>query len=239
MMSSPVSSTPEAATLWSPASNLSPRVQRLRDQYWDFYERDYTNEVRAYTTGTSWDQVYAPWNWTNVPEMMMFFAGAKAYLLAGASPVSLPAGFWDQPLVVRRAVFFKRIVEEYLPVHILEGELVVGSHFSTALSRSLTRSEARQFAKMEKRFMKDVQRLDRLGIGNCGAVPGHLIPDYARVLRQGWQAIKAEADAAAGDPQATPQQRDLARAISICADGVHTLAERYASRGRGLGQERG
>ena len=229
-MTQTTSQAPEAAALWSPASNLSPRVQRLRDQYWDFYERDYTNEVRAYTTGTSWDQVYVPWNWTNVSEMMIFFAGAKAYLLAGASPISLPPGFWDLPLVVRRAVFFKRVVEEYLPVQILEGELVVGSHFSTALSRSLTRSEARQFAKMEKRFIKDVQRLDRLGIGNCGAVPGHLIPDYARVLREGWRAIKAEADAAAGAPEATPQRRDLARAISICADGVRALAERYASQ---------
>ena len=219
---------PEAAALWSPAGSLSPRVQRLRDQYWDFYQRDYTNEVRAYSTGTSWDQVYAPWNWTNVSEMMIFFEGAKNYLLAAATPVSLPPSFWDLSLVVRRAVFFKRVVEEYLPVQILDGELVVGSHFSTALSRSLSRSEARQFAKMEKRFMADVQRLDRLGVGNCGAVPGHLIPDYSRVIRQGWRAIKAEADAVSSAPDATPDQRDLARAISICASGAHVLAERYA-----------
>ena len=44
--------------LWSPADTLSPRVRRLRDQYWDFYNRAYTNEVRAFTTGTPWDQVY-------------------------------------------------------------------------------------------------------------------------------------------------------------------------------------
>jgi len=59
--------------LWSPAETLSPRVQQLRDQFWDFYNRDYTNEARAFTTGTFWDQVYAPWDWTNAPEMMMFF----------------------------------------------------------------------------------------------------------------------------------------------------------------------
>jgi len=96
-------------TLWSPAETLSPRVRQLRDQYWDFYHRDYANEVRSFTSGASWDQVYAPWNWTNAPEMMMFFEGAKAYLLADATEVKLPPGFWEQPLVVRRAIFFKRV----------------------------------------------------------------------------------------------------------------------------------
>jgi hypothetical protein len=36
--------------VWSAAPTLSPRVQRLRDQFWSFYEREYTNEVRSYTT---------------------------------------------------------------------------------------------------------------------------------------------------------------------------------------------
>ena len=222
------------ATLWSAAESLSPRVRQLRDQYWDFYQRDYTNEVRAYTTGAAWDQVYAPWNWTNVPEMMMFFEGAKSYLLSSAERVSLPRGFGAEPLVVRRAIFFRRVVEEYLPVQILDGELVVGSHFSTALSLTLTQHEARLFTFMEKQFMKEVQRLDGLGVGNCGAVPGHLIPDYPRVLEQGWKAIQLEADAVAADPGSTEEQRDLARAISICGDGVRALTERYAAEAERL-----
>jgi pyruvate formate-lyase/glycerol dehydratase family glycyl radical enzyme len=226
------------AALWSPAETLTPRVRRLRDEYWDFYNREITNEVRAFTTGTRWDQVYAPWNWTNVSEMMMFFEGARAYLLADATQVDLPPGFWDEPLVVRRAIFFKRVVKEHLPVQIMDGELVVGSHFSTALSRTLTRPEARQFARMEKRFMREVKRLNGLGVGNCGAIPGHLIPDYPRVLREGWRAIQAEADAVAADPAATLERRSLARAISICADAARTLAARYAAEAERLaGQE--
>jgi len=233
-MSTAPSQATTPPTLWSPAETLSPRVRRLRDQYWDFYNRDYTNEVLAFTTGTAWDQVYAPWNWTTVPEMMMFFPGAKAYLLADAARVELPPDFWDQPLVVRRAIFFKRVLEAYLPVQILAEELVVGSHFSTAFSRSLTRSEARQLTRMEKRFMKKVQRVNRLGVGNCGAVPGHLIPDYPRVLQHGWGAIQAEADAIAREPTAPPDQRDLARAISICAEGVRALADRYVTEAERL-----
>jgi len=223
--------------LWSPAETLTPRVRWLRDEYWDFYNREITNEVRAFTTGTRWDQVYAPWNWTNVSEMMMFFEGAKAYLLADATRVDLPPGFWDEPLVVRRAIFFRRVVEEHLPVQILEGELVVGSHFSTALSRTLTRPEDRQFARMEKRFMREVKRLNGLGVGNCGAIPGHLIPDYPRVLREGWRAIQAEADAVAADPAATLERRSLARAISICADAARTLAARYAAEAERLAEQ--
>jgi hypothetical protein len=57
-------------------------------------------------------------------------------------------------------------------------------------------------------------------VGNCGAVPGHLIPDYPWVLREGWRTIHAEAAAAARDPAATPAQRGLARVIAICAEGV-------------------
>ena len=223
--------------LWSPAETLTPRVRRLRDEYWDFYNREITNEVRAFTTGTRWDQVYAPWNWTNVSEMMMFFEGARAYLLADATRVDLPPGFWDEPLVVRRAIFFRRVVEEHLPVQILDGELVVGSHFSTALSRTLTRPEDRQFARMEKRFMREEKRLNGLGVGNCGAIPGHLIPDYPRVLWEGWRAIQAEADAVAADPAATLERRSLARAISICADAARTLAARYAAEAERLAEQ--
>jgi len=214
--------------VWSPADSLSPRVRKLRDQYWDFYNREYTNEVRAYTTGAPWDQVYAPWNWTNVPEMMMFFNGAKAYLLAGAETVHLPAGFWGEPLVVRRAILFKHVLQKHLPVQILDGELIVGSHFSTALSRTLTRAEAREMGRLEKRFLRQVEHLDRIGVGNCGAVPGHIIPDYTRVLREGWQAIRAEAEAVASDPGAGPEQQALALAICLCADGARTFARRYA-----------
>ncbi|MCL6451973.1 MAG: hypothetical protein K6T75_11825, partial [Acetobacteraceae bacterium] len=61
--------TPESCALapteiWSAAGNLSPRVRRLRDEYWSFYTRDFTNEVRSYTTGTPWDTVYSIWHWT-------------------------------------------------------------------------------------------------------------------------------------------------------------------------------
>jgi formate C-acetyltransferase len=218
----------EPAKLWSPTKTLSARVKRLRDQYFSFYEREYTNEVRAYTTNTPWDTVYAIWNWTNVPEMMIFLQGARSYLRAAAKPVQLPEGFWTEPLVVRQALFFQEVLRRYLPVQILEGELIVGSHFSTALSRCLKKDEAKVRDHEEKSFFKQVQLLNRLGIGNCGAVPGHFVPDYEKALRIGWKGIQDEALVAGAKPKTTLEQRNLARAIIICADAVRLLMERYA-----------
>jgi hypothetical protein len=170
------------SALWSPADTLSPRVKRLRDQFWSFYEREYSNEVRGYTTGTPWDIVYSIWSWTNVPEVALFQPGFRSYLLAGATKVELPDGFWEEPLVVRQALFFREVLHTYLPVQVLEGELIVGSHFSTALSRCLNKDEARARDMEEKRFLEEWHALNDAGVGNCAAVPGHLVPDYPKAL---------------------------------------------------------
>jgi len=213
--------------LWSPDEGLSARIKRLREQFFSFYEREYTNEVRAYTTGTPWDTVYSIWSWTNVPEVAMFLPGIRSYLLASATPVELPVDYWDEPLVVRQALFFREVLNIYLPVQVLEGELIVGSHFNTALSRCLKKDETRKREKEETRFLKEWNTLNNNGVGNCGAVPGHLVPDYPKVLRVGWQGLSEEAQTVLDDPSSTQAHRDLARAIIISAEGVRLLMARY------------
>ncbi len=215
--------------LWSADTSLSPRVKKLRDQFWSFYERSYTNEVRGYTTGTPWDCVYSIWSWTNVPEVALFQQGFRSYLLAGATPVDLPKGFWEEPLPVRQALFFRETLRNYLLVEVLEGELVVGSHFSTALSRCLKKDEAKQRDRQEAIFLKEWHALNDTGVGNCAAVPGHLVPDYPKALRLGWKGLQAEAKAVVDSRTSSPEQRDLGRAIMIAADAVHILMERYVA----------
>src|SRR4030042_5496497 len=125
------------AAIWSPSHSLSPRVRRLREEFFSFAARDYfRNEVRPYGSGTSWDRVWSPYNWGVVPEIYPMFDAVSDSLLAAAETVPLPAGFWDEPLVVRRALFFREVVERRLPVKILEGEPIVGSYFNTALSKA-------------------------------------------------------------------------------------------------------
>jgi trans-4-hydroxy-L-proline dehydratase len=214
------------AQLWQASALLSPRVSRLRDEYWHFYERPFTNEVRGYTTGMPWDTVYSTWSWTNVPEVAPFMPGFRSYLLAGAAQVELPPGFWDEPLVVRQALFFREVLRRHLPLQVLEGELIVGSHFSTALSRCLKQDETRARDKQETIFLKEWHALNDTGVGNCAAVPGHLVPDYPKALRQGWKGIQAEAQAVVDDPHSSDEQRQLARAILICAEAVRLYMDR-------------
>jgi pyruvate formate-lyase/glycerol dehydratase family glycyl radical enzyme len=222
------------AQLWSAASTLSPRVQQLRRQFWSFYERENTNEVRAYTTGTPWDVVYSIWSWTNVPEIALFQKGFRSYLWAAARTVALPRGFWEEPLVVRQALFFREVVRSLLPVEILEGELVVGFHFNTALSRCLKKDEARARDREEEKFLKAWNELNNTGVGNCGAVPGHLVPNYPKVLEVGWEGIQEEARAVFDDPASTGEQKDLARAVTISAEAARELAGRYADKAQSL-----
>jgi len=51
-MSSTTCQITTPSSVWSPAETLSPRVRQLREEFWNFYTRDYTNEVRAFSTGT-------------------------------------------------------------------------------------------------------------------------------------------------------------------------------------------
>ena len=213
--------------VWSAAPTLSPRIKKLRAEFWNFYERPFTNQVRAYTTGTSWDCVYSIWSWTNVPEVALFQQGFRSYLGAAATQVELADGFWNAPIIVRQALFFRQVIHKYLSVHILDGELIVGSNFSTALSRCLTRDEQSARDREEKKFLKEWHALNDVGVGNCAAVPGHLVPDYPMALRLGWKGIQAEAQYVLDDPQSTQEQRNLAHAIVICADAVRMLSDRY------------
>lgn len=237
--------------LWSPSEGLSPRVKRLRDEYFSFSERYYfRNEVIPLTSGAPWDFVWSPLNWGVAPEMYQFFAACEDSLRALARKVELPEGFWSEPLAVRRAIFFRQVLKGYLPVKILEGELIVGSYFNTALSRTLTRSEAKRQKRERKRWLKQAEHLNSYGTGNCGAIPGHLIPDYPKVLNRGFKGIKEELEnlrdetneippfskggirgdykEVVGDAYSTKEKREFLRALIISCEAVPLLAKRYA-----------
>jgi len=230
--------TPQNTTgIWSPSPSLSPRVRRLREEFFSFAARDYfRNEVRPYGSGTPWDQVWSPYNWGVVPEMYPMFDAVSDSLLAAAEAVPLPAGFWDEPLVVRRALFFREVVERCLPVKILEGELIVGSYFNTALSKAHTRAEARTWQQGVRRWREKAGRLNDNGVGNCGAIPGHLIPNYPKVLRLGFRRIAAELEEMrVREPDAT--KREFLRALIICCEAAVALAGRYADEAERLARE--
>lgn len=225
-----------SAQLWSPAG-LTARVQRLREEYFSFYTRDYfRNQVMAFTTGKPWDVVFSPHNWGVVPEMFVFFPSYTDSLLASAVRVTLPEDFWKHGLPLRRAIFFSRVLEEHLPVQILDGELIVGGQFNTALSRCFTAPEAAAWREREERYLRALFDLHYAGLGNAGAIPGHLIPNYRRVLRVGLAGLVDEVEREMAR-EADPARREFLRSLVVAAAGARHLALRYSREALRLAEQ--
>ncbi len=213
--------------MWSPSEGLSDRVRRLREEYFSFPEREYfKNEVMSFSTGQPWDVVYTEHTWGVVPEIFPFLDGFKASLTVDAEIVSFPRSFWKESYLVRRALFFKEVVENHLPVQVLEGELIAGGQFNTALSRTLTRSEARKFNRRERQYLKMLKEYDALGFGNAGATAGHLIPDYKTILRLGFKGLKEKFESLLTTIDSRPHF-DFLRALITSTLVPPILARRY------------
>jgi formate C-acetyltransferase len=225
--------------IWHASDNLSPRVRRLREEYYFIKDRPYfRNEVMPFTTAAEWDEVWSPVNWGIIPEMVPFMGAFSESLRVLANEVELPEGFWDKSLIMRRALFFREVCRRYLPVKILEGELVVGGQFNTALSKCHNREEGKRWKKEVKKWWKKGQEINELGVGNTGAVPGHLIPDYPRVLKEGFSGIHRDLKGRR-DQADEAEHADFLDALMVCCEAARDLARRYAEEaGRLAGEEK-
>lgn len=219
----------ETDNIWQPSENLSPRIKRLRDEYFSFYERYdyYTNEVRPYTTGTSWDDVYSYTNWGAAPEGLDFFPGYKDNLRSLAEKVDFPNEFYKLSIAERKAHFLNKVVEKNLPTMILKGELIIGSHFSTALSRTLTKSETKKWSKDQNKYFKELVFRCETGEFNYGAIPGHLIPNYEKAIKIGFSGIQKELKELRKSPMNKEHSQWLDALIESC-EAPKLLAERYS-----------
>jgi formate C-acetyltransferase len=178
--------------LWSASDELSERVKALRKHFYSFHEREETNEPYSFTTGTEWDEVYTYHDWANEPAIYQFMPSIDQTLKAMAVHVELPEDFWEHSLPHRRAVFFHEVMTHYMPIEILDGELIAGFNFNTALSRSLNESETKQRNKETEEWFEKAKRLNNLGVGTASSAPGHVIPNYAKVLRIGMKGLVHE-----------------------------------------------
>lgn len=216
-----------AEELWNPSSELPERVTRLRDEYVNIHEREFHNEIMPFTTGTEWDTMWSPALWGVVPDLLAFHKAFMESLPLFATRVELPAGFWDRPHVVRVATFFREVVSKHLPVQILDGELIVGGQYNVALSRAQNRAEARAWRKKTDKWLEGIGLLNNHGMGNSGATPGHIIPDYPRALKMGLKGL-ADYFKELRDKAADDGRKEFLSALIICCEGARELAERYA-----------
>lgn len=175
--------------------NLSARIQWLRDFYFQGVNRPWNNEYTSWTTGTPWDFQYQEASFHIVPETFSFLQTFRSSFKQNAYPVELHKDFWKWSIAERKAWFLHEVMVKYLPKEILPGDLLAGARFNVMLSACLTQKEAKEYAKAI--FNKGGARQALLwfhnhGYGNSGATSGHLIPDYARVLKEGWKGIYQE-----------------------------------------------
>jgi pyruvate formate-lyase/glycerol dehydratase family glycyl radical enzyme len=217
--------------IWGPSKNLSPRVKRLRDEYWNFDKREYfRNEAIPYTTGTPWDTTWIQHNFASAPELLVYGNAVEDSFNAMAVKVDLPEGFWDEPQIVRQAIFFRNVLRIH-PVYILEGDLIAGAHYAVAMSLCLNQAEAADWKARDTEYMKRLRHNLDLGLGTTGPIPGHIVPDYPKPLRVGFKGIKEEAEEEL--KKATEQEKkDFLRAVIICCEAVREFAHRHAEEAR-------
>jgi pyruvate-formate lyase len=180
-------------------SNLSPRVQRLRDFFFQGVHRAWNNEFKPWTTGTAWDFQYHEFTYYIVPETYFYLPTFKSSFKQIAKTVNLHPDFWHWSLPERRAWFVKEVMTKYLPMELLPGDLLAGARFNIQTSTCLNKKEARTYEKLV--LGRNGTRATMLwfhnhGFGNTGATSGHVVPDYASVLVKGWKGIHAEIERA-------------------------------------------
>jgi formate C-acetyltransferase len=221
----------EPAAIWQPSENLSPRIKKLRQEYMDAESRWYfRNESIPYTTGTSWDSVLTAHELAIAPDVVPRLKAFAESALAFARKPDLPTDFFDQPIIIRHALFFREALKIH-PTFILDGDLIVGAHHATLLSNCLNEKEAAQWKEKEDDFMARVAYYIRTGVMNCGATQGHLIPGHKQALEKGLIGIEQEAKALL-EKADTSEKQDFLHAVLICIDGARIFAGRYARKAR-------
>ncbi|HZU86834.1 MAG TPA: hypothetical protein VFF78_05095, partial [Anaerolineaceae bacterium] len=179
-------------------TNLSARIQWLRDYYFQGVKRAWNNEYTSWTTGTPWDFQYNELTFYIVPETYGFLQTFRSAFRQTARPVELDKDFWSWSLPERRAWFVREVMVCYLPQEILPGDLIAGGRFNIQVSTCMTEREVKERDAMVYGLngcRAAMLWLHNHGYGNSGATSGHLIPDYAAVIERGWKGIHAEIQA--------------------------------------------
>jgi formate C-acetyltransferase len=219
-------------TIKEPA-NLSPRIQWLRDFYFQGVNRAWNNEWTSWTTGTPWDFQYEELPYYIVPETYAFFDTFRASFKQTARPVKLDPEFWSWSLPERKAWFVREVMVNYVPQEILPGDLLAGARFNVQTSTCLTKREARAYSKQvygKGGTRASIQWFHSHGYGNVGATSGHLIPDYARVIDKGWKEIHDEVRAryeALSERERKGRKGAQLRAMLTAATTGRDVADRY------------
>ncbi len=220
--------------------DLSPRVKWLRDYYFKGTDRKWNNEYLVYTTGTAWDVQFDEISYFIVPETYAFLKTFVVSCRQSAQKVAVPEDFFDWSIPERKAWFTKEVVTRHMPVEILPGDLLCGAQFNLQYSMCLSRKEQEERNRLVKKAREAVFFLNSHGYGNCGATSGHLIPDYARILKGGFKEAYEEIEIEYGrlsELEKAGPRGGVLRAMRTACLMPKELAARYAKLCQDLAEE--
>ncbi len=215
-------------------ATVSPRIQWLRDYYFQGVRRAWNNEYSAWTTGSPWDFQYNELSFYIVPETYSFLQTFRSSFSQMARRVEVHPEFWKWSLPERRAWFNREVMVRHLPKEILPGDLLAGARFNVMTSACLTEKETRERdGRIEgpRGARAAMLWFHNHGFGNAGATSGHLIPDYGRVVREGWKSIHAEIEAAYAalpEPDKRGKRGGQLRAMLTSSTMARDLAAEYS-----------
>jgi formate C-acetyltransferase len=214
--------------------NLSPRIQWLRNYYFQGVKRRWNNEFTAWTDGAPWDSQYQEMSYYIVPETYTFLPTFTSGFRQTARPVKLDPDFWSWSLPERLTWFVREVMVNYLPKEILPHDLLAGARFNIQTSRCYTEAEAKEYGRLidGKGGAREMMLwLHNHGYGNAGATSGHIVPDYKRVIQEGWKGIHAELEERyqrLPEEQKKGQQGAELRAMKLAAVMPRDVAQGYS-----------
>lgn len=215
--------------------NLTPRVNWLRDYFFQGTKRQWRNDWISWTTGTPWDLQYNEALYYIVPEAFILLPTLKASFRISARPIKLHPQFWSWSLAERRAWFNKEAMVNYMPQEMLPGDLIAGAKFNILTSLCLNEKEAGEYDRLiigKNGARAKAAWFHDHGYGNSGATSGHLIPGHEKALVVGWKGIYADLETRYKHLSKTDQQGKKGaqyRAMMIGAIMPKELAAKYAA----------
>ncbi|TFG01362.1 MAG: hypothetical protein EU542_07065, partial [Promethearchaeota archaeon] len=226
--------------------DLSPRSKWLRDYYFKGTEREWNNQFSPFTTGTEWDINWHEGDFYINPEVYYYMQvmGKKgkgvftSSFRSMAVPVDLPEKFWDLSIPERRQSFFEKVMLDYIPKEIIsENDLIAGGRFNTQLSKCFNEKEAKEYWKWNVENRERLFKYHKSGFGNVGAAPGHIIPDYENVVKNGFKYLHEKAkksyEKLSNKEKKSSKGAEL-RAMIKSTEIPRKLAKRYAEECRRL-----
>ncbi len=219
---------------------LSPRVQWLRDYYFEGTKRRWNNEYCAYTNGTPWDVQFDELTYFIVPETYCFLKPFVASCRQSAQKVEIPDDFFERSIPERKAWFTKEVVTRHLPVEILPNDLLCGAQFNVQYSMCLDKKEQKKRNKLVDRARDAVFYLHNHGYGNCGATSGHLIPDYAKILQHGFKKEYEDLEsryASLSEEEKKSHKGAVLRSMMTACHMPKELAKKYADKCEALAEK--